>query len=487
MPPSRPIISDSGSISRNVADLIDFFLKPLCTMLPSHLRDSQHFIAILRQTPVSPSTLLFTLDVESLYTCIPINDGINAVSRAFLTNPDPSRPDLTLLSLLRLTLSTNNFSFDGQEWLQIHGVAMGKAYGGSFANLFLGQWEKHALSSFEPTTNLWLRFQDDIFGLWEHGVDSLLLFVEHLNMQHPKIRVTLKYGTSIDFLDLHVTIQNCNLCHSVFFKDTDSHLILPPSSHHPASTFKGLLYGEIFRFASHSSTRSDFNASLRLVTPVWRAQGYSRASIRQAKTAVLLSTQQLSSWNTGMSPCSKPLCPTCPYARFINVFNDSNSFLSFPIFHNLSCDSDHVIYIIECSNCSKRYIGQTARPVRERILQHLSCIRNSSPAVLYEHFRVCGVHNFSFLPISRHTNCNTRLSKEASWITTLKTMHPNGLNSVTASSPEPLNLVLPFNACAVRLARTIKQWSNQVPVRVSYRRSCNLRERLSRRQPPTSP
>ena len=481
MPPSRPIVSDSGSISRNVADLIDFFLKPLCATLPSHLRDSSHFIAILRQTPVSHSTLLFTLDVESLYTCIPIDDGIRAVSRAFLQNPDSSRPDLTLLSLLRLTLSTNNFFFDGQEWLQIHGVAMGKAYGGSFANLFLGQWEKHALSSFEHKTNLWVRFQDDIFGLWEHGADSLLLFVDHLNSQHPNIRVTLKYGTSIDFLDLHVSVSNCALQYSVFFKDTDGHLVLPPSSHHPSSTFKGLLYGEIFRFASHSSSRCDFEDSLRVVTPVWRAQGYSRVSIRQARAAVLFSTQQFSSWDTGMFPCSKPQCPTCPYASFINVFNDFKSFLSFPIFHNLTCDSSCVIYIIECSSCLKRYVGQTSRTVRVRILQHLSCIRNSYPSVLYDHFRVCGINNFSFYAISRHTNDSTRLSKEASWISTLKTIHPHGLNSVTESQQQPINFVLPYDACSVRLANTIKQWCKHVvPVRVSYKRARNLREHLSR-------
>jgi len=485
MPPSRPIVSDSGSISRNVADLIDFFLKPLCATLPSHLRDSQHFIAILRQTPISDSTLLFTLDVESLYTSIPIEDGIRAVSRALLLNPDPSRPDLTLLSLLRLSLNTNNFFFDGQEWLQTHGVAMGKAYGGSFANLFLGQWEKHALSSFEPATTLWVRFQDDIFGLWEHGSPSLLLFVEHLNSQHPNINVTLQYGTSIDFLDLHVSAQNGVLQYSVFFKDTDSHMLLPPSSHHPSSTFKGLLYGEILRFASHSSTRSDFEDTLRIVTPVWRAQGYSRISIRQAKAAVLLSTQQLTSWETGMFPCSEPQCPTCPYANFINVFNDFNSYLSFPVLHFLSCDSSSVVYIIECSSCFKRYVGQTSCTLRERILKHLFCIRNSSSSsILHEHFRICGINRFTFYAISRHPNNNTRLAKEASWISTLSTLHPKGLNSVSQSEPAPINLVLPYDACSVRLASAVKRWCGHVPVRACYRRSRNLRELFSRRHPP---
>ena len=113
MPPGRPIVSDVGSATRNVGDLVDFFLQPLCAKLRSHLRDTQHLIAILRKATPSSNALLFTLDVESLYTNIPIEEGLAAVSDAFLEYPDQRRPDLTLLSLLRLILRSNNFSFEG--------------------------------------------------------------------------------------------------------------------------------------------------------------------------------------------------------------------------------------------------------------------------------------------------------------------------------------------------------------------------------------
>ena len=165
MPPGRPIVSDVNSISRNTSELIDFFLQPLCAKLPSHLKDTQHLIAVLRQTTTSPPSILFTLDVESLYTSIPISEGLRAVSSSFVANPDPSRPDLTILTLLRLILSTNNFSFNGAQWIQTHGVAMGKVFGGSFANVFMGHWEQQALSSFPFKPSLWLRYQGDILGL----------------------------------------------------------------------------------------------------------------------------------------------------------------------------------------------------------------------------------------------------------------------------------------------------------------------------------
>lgn len=86
-----------------------------------------HLIATLRKTTVRDSAILIPLNAVSLYTSIPINQPSRIVRfsrepRAF------KRPDLTLLSILRLILSTNNF-FEGHQWLQTHGVAIGKVLG----------------------------------------------------------------------------------------------------------------------------------------------------------------------------------------------------------------------------------------------------------------------------------------------------------------------------------------------------------------------
>jgi hypothetical protein len=484
MPPGRPIVSDVGSITRNVGDFIDYFLQPICVMLPSYLKNTQHLIAILRSATPSPGDLLFTLDVESLYTNIPISEGISAVSSSFLRHPDSSRPDLTIISLLRVVLRSNNFSFDGQEWLQTHGVAMGKPFAGAFANIFMGSWEEKALSSFSHSPAMWVRYQDDIMGIWEHGSDLFHSFVSHLNTCHPNIRVSPTYGSSVNFLDVRLTIRDHAISYAPFFKDTDGHLILPPSSHHPPSTFTGLLYGEIYRFATHSSDRTHFHEALKIVTPVWRAQGFTRSEVRLAKARVMANTSQQLSWNTGFFPCDYPLCKCCPFASFTNVFKDLTSSLSFPILQILTCTSCNVIYVIQCSHCSKRYVGQTSQPLWKRIAQHLSNVRNPShSSKLSFHFRnQCGLPNFSFFAIARHNNHATRLAKEAHWIATLKTCVPSGLNEVTHSEPQPTNLVLPFNALSNRLANSIRAWCRNQEIRVTYTRSSNLGEMLSHRR-----
>ena len=485
MPPGRPIISDSGSISRNASNLVEYFLQPLCQRLASHLKDSGHLIALLRNATVSPCSILFTFDVAALYTNVPIDEGLDCVSRAFLQYPDQTRPDATVLSILRLLLNSNSFTFEGEHWLQLHGVAMGKTFGGSFANLFLGVWENQALSSFSVRPSMWVRFQDDIFGIWDHGESSLLRFHEHLNAQHPRISLTLHHGRTVNFLDLTITARENCLSYSLFAKDTDTHFILPRDSHHPPHTFKGILFGELLRFATHSSSRESFNRTVSVVTPVWRALGYTRALIRTTKREVLARSAQTTSWPTGMFACKDSRCSVCCFVQCTNAFNHPSTNVSYPITCRITCDTENTIYLIRCKKCGLTYVGQTHQPLRTRILQHLRNIRqclNLTP--LQRHFRdFCGPESFSFLGIEILPNDARRLHKETKWIDSLETRVPRGLN-VTRTRASTSNLILPFSSCSTRVTSAIRRWCGRhVNFRICHSRARNLAELLSRRRP----
>ena len=146
MPPGRPIVADRGSVSRKCASLVEHFLAPIARSLPSYVRDSLHVVALVNELTLSENAIMFTMDVSSLYTNIPIVEEIEAVGRAFLKFPDRRRPDLSILSILRLLLTSNDFSFGRERYLQIQGTAMGSAYGASFASIFLGELEEHVYS-----------------------------------------------------------------------------------------------------------------------------------------------------------------------------------------------------------------------------------------------------------------------------------------------------------------------------------------------------
>lgn len=52
------------------------------------------------------------MDLDSLYTNIPIQVGIACVKNIFEKYPDPIRPDEELLKLLEINLTQNDFMFE---------------------------------------------------------------------------------------------------------------------------------------------------------------------------------------------------------------------------------------------------------------------------------------------------------------------------------------------------------------------------------------
>ena len=82
---------------------------------------------------------MITLDVESMYTNIDNEQGLEAVRNIFLAKPSPRRSDKHILELLELSLKNNDFEFNNDTFLQISGTAMGKKFAPSYANLFMAQ------------------------------------------------------------------------------------------------------------------------------------------------------------------------------------------------------------------------------------------------------------------------------------------------------------------------------------------------------------
>ena len=472
MPPGRPIVSDVNSVSRQCASFVELFLAPIAQSAPSYLRDSHHLLAVLEDHALSPETLFFTMDVADLYNNIPIKAGLRVVSEAFLRHVDPKRPDLTLLTMLRLLLTTNAFSFNGKQYLQLQGTPMGGAYSGSFANIFMTDWEKKTRSHpLQP--RLWTRFIDDVFGLWDHGEAALREFHLFLNSIDANIQVDLKLDRErIRFLDLELYRHNNSIGYRIGFKPTDCHLILPRDSYHPSHVCKGILFSQILRWATKSSSYEDFDNTKKKVVPVWRQQGHTRSSIRTALRQAFDRTRQSpTAWSTGFFPC-RVNCPVCRYGSAISKIEDTTTSNVYRISHRISCQDNNTVYCITCRACKMRYIGQSSRPLRTRIQQHLADVRARRNTPIGEHFDICGLDCFSFAGLERVPDEEQRLGKESAWIRRLHTATPSGLNTMTEERHRQV-IVLPNSQCADRTLAICRAMTSS-RLTCAKRRSMNL-------------
>ena len=111
-----------------------------------------------------------SLDVESLFTNIPLEETINISCDSFFGSEAKinnfSRNDFE--KLLRMALQNNFFNFDEKIYKQTDGVAMGSPLGPDLANAFLcfheQIWLNDCPEDFKPV--YYRRYVDDIFALF---------------------------------------------------------------------------------------------------------------------------------------------------------------------------------------------------------------------------------------------------------------------------------------------------------------------------------
>ena len=89
-------------------------------------------------------TLMASLDVESLFTNIPLQETIDlCVELLFNYKPNIDGFNITgFYELLTVTMSESLVLFEGEYYKQIDGVAMSSPLGPTFANIFLSYQEQ---------------------------------------------------------------------------------------------------------------------------------------------------------------------------------------------------------------------------------------------------------------------------------------------------------------------------------------------------------
>ena len=79
----RPVINSMKCHIPEISRFLDHHLQPLVKEIASYIKDTKDFINKINNFAVPPSSLLVTMDVKSLYTSIPNNEGIASVRKNY--------------------------------------------------------------------------------------------------------------------------------------------------------------------------------------------------------------------------------------------------------------------------------------------------------------------------------------------------------------------------------------------------------------------
>ena len=283
--PGRPVVSACCCPTEFISAFIDDVLKPLVSQLPSYVKDTNHLLNILKDIPrTTEKRLLFTMDVKSLYTVIPNDDGLRALRFFLEQRTEQSPPTETVIRLAELVLTLNHFEFDSEFYTQIRGVSMGTRMGPSYACLFMGFLEHQFFQTYDgPIPEVYRRYIDDGVGSSVMAFNDLEKFIVNFNDFHYAVKFTWKItDTSLECLDVKMSVQEGDISTSIYYKPTDSHSYLRYDSHHPPKCIDSIPFSQFLRLRRICSSDADFVEKSEEMSEFFYDRGYPTTVVKAA-------------------------------------------------------------------------------------------------------------------------------------------------------------------------------------------------------------
>ena len=287
--------------SKRISAFVYNILQSIAQSQKCYVKDATDFVNFIERTTLPESAFLVSLDVTSLYTNIPQEEGINTVFRAFenFYKDNMPIPTHSLRKIVRLILQENSFEFNDKNYFQIHGTAMGIKMDVAFANIFMASVETKIISQSKTKPLEWKRYIDDIFSLWNADKEKIEDFIILANRHHLTIKFTAEISNKeVNFLDTTVykgeRFHNQGILDSrTHFKPTETFQYTRFSSCHPAGVRKGLIKAEALRLLRTNSLEKLVDENITKFKTRLRARDYSHNLIEKITSEVKFTERNL--------------------------------------------------------------------------------------------------------------------------------------------------------------------------------------------------
>ncbi|XP_046406364.1 uncharacterized protein LOC124171266 [Ischnura elegans] len=267
--PLRPIVSQIDAPTYRLAKYLARTLQNHTGTTTTHVKNSAHFVEMIRYMTIANEDIMVSFDVVSLFTNVPIAESVEIVRTLVDSGIPKDFPDL-----VNHCLRNSIFLWNGDFYDQSDGAAMGSPLSPVVANLFMERFEAEAINTYDKKPKKWLRYVDDTFIIWPHGTEELDRFLNHLNSWHQNIRFTMEKERDgkLPFLDVMVRRKgDGSLAHAVYRKATHTNRYLNATSHHhPAQ--KASVVSSLLHRAFTVSNPDSLESEKRLLTTTTYAQ-----------------------------------------------------------------------------------------------------------------------------------------------------------------------------------------------------------------------
>ena len=219
-----------------------------------------------------PRYKLISFDIINLYTNIPILETIDILRTVLIRTAILNIQQINeLLSVLKILLLQNYFTYDGKFFIQEEGLAMASPLSGLLAEVYLNFYENKYLLSTNNTLSKniisYTRYVDDTFIVFDgtdRQIDKLLSYMNGLNSKI-KFTMELECNGCLNFLDLSVRKENNSLTYKVYRKPTTTDMVINAHSYHPETQKLAPFNAFIHRLLSIPLCSNDYQEEINTI------------------------------------------------------------------------------------------------------------------------------------------------------------------------------------------------------------------------------
>ena len=191
-----------------------------------------------------------------------------------------------------MVLDNNEFTFEGENYIQKDGTAIGSKLGKNYACTYIREWEEEVSKEAEERIGRkpkwWKRFVDDVFGVWKGTKEEFLEFIKICNEHEERIKVTYDVcEEEAIFLDVKVVrLEGGRVKTELYVKPTDRTRYLHKDSDHPRHVKEGIAKGQSRRLRRICSEDGDYWKYAERTKEKMVSRGYGEQQVgRQLKEA----------------------------------------------------------------------------------------------------------------------------------------------------------------------------------------------------------
>ncbi|XP_053686394.1 uncharacterized protein LOC128735938 [Sabethes cyaneus] len=432
--PLRPVVSTIGSATYNLAKMLTDAISSTVGQTIHHVRNSFEFANEITREEFPTDGILFSLDVKSLYTNVPIELALNCLDERWnAINKNTNIDRTSFLAAVKLVLESTYFVYDGHYHQQHYGVPMGSPLSPVIANVVMERLEQestHSLQGKQVPLLYYRRYVDDCLCVAKE--EHIQAILDTFNAFHERLEFTIEREQQgrIKFLDMMLTRENGKVRTNWLPKQTNGRYLDYTSEspfQHKCNTVIAL-YDRAIKLTNINDRPAAIQTATKILEgnsyPDWFTRKLLKQRVHKHYNTIeneVKNDVEVKYMSTPYVPgLSEKISKTLKKNNLI-VATKPRDKIKNKIFSKLkdpipTTKQKNVIYSIPCgAGDNREYIGQTGRRLDTRIAEHKNDAKKSEARTGLALHTIQEGHIFDFEKtriLEKIENKDTRLTAE---------------------------------------------------------------------------